>query len=172
MDQSANLQEYFPLAYQELKRLAMAKLRAERVGHTLNPTGLVHEAYLNLIRQQNQQFESQRHFFYVASLAMRRVLVDYARKKQSEKRGGDWIRLTLENQEIGPRTSYEDLLQVHESLSTYSERSERGAKIIELWFFGGFTQEEIAAILEISESTVRREWRLARAWLSWQLSDE
>lgn len=167
-----NLENYFPEAYQELKRLAFSQLQGERSNHTLNATGLVHEVYLNLIRQNNGLFESKGHFFHVASLAMRRILVDYARKKKSEKRGGDQILLTLENQEISHMTTYEDILHLNESLSHYRELSERGAKIIEFWFFGGFKQIEIAEIMGISEATVRREWRVARAWLSARLKDQ
>lgn len=167
-----NLESYFPQAYQELKRLAFSQLNSERSNHTLNATGLVHEVYLNLIRQNNDLFESKGHFFHVASLAMRRILVDHARKKKSEKRGGDQIILTLENQEISQMTTYEDILHLNESLSHYKKLSERGAKIIEFWFFGGFKQIEIAEIMEISEATVRREWRVARAWLSVRLKDQ
>ncbi|MEO0472256.1 MAG: ECF-type sigma factor, partial [Bacteroidota bacterium] len=140
--------------------------------HTLNATSLVHEVYLKLARQDKQGFDSKGHFFHVACLAMRRILVSYARKKQSEKRGGDKIFLTLDNQNLQHETSYENILHLHETLTQYSQLSERGAKIIEFWFFGGFKQEEIAGILDISETTVRREWRLARSWLSLHLNEQ
>lgn len=171
IDGAFDLETYFPQAYQELKRMAFAQLRSEREGHTLNATGLVHEVYLKLARQEQQQFESKGHFFHVAALAMRRILVSYARQKKSEKRGGDQVRLTLENQEVAHLTTYEDILHLNDALTRYHSLSERGAKIIEFWFFGGFKQAEIAQILEISEVTVRREWRLARNWLSIQLKD-
>lgn len=167
----ANLEELFPIAYQELKRLAYSQLQGERPDHTLNPTGLVHEAYLNLARQAHQQFDSKGHFFSVASLAMRRVLVDYARKKISEKRGGGKINLTLTGRDIQQMTSFEDILHLNEALDQYSKLSKRGADIIQHWFFGGFKQEEIAAMMDISEATVRREWRVARAWLSQRLNE-
>lgn len=166
-----DLEAYFPQAYQDLKRMALAQLRSERAGHTLNATGLVHEVYLKLARQAQQHFESKEHFFHVAALAMRRILVSHARGKQSEKRGGDWVRLTLENQKVLHLTTYEDILHLNDALTRYQALSERGAKIIEFWFFGGFKQVEIAQIMEISEATVRREWRLARNWLSIQLKD-
>ncbi|MEM6344802.1 MAG: ECF-type sigma factor [Bacteroidota bacterium] len=171
-EEDLHLESYFPQAYQELKRLAFSQLKSERSNHTLNATGLVHEVYLKLARQQQQIFESKAHFFHVASLAMRRILVSYARQKQSEKRGGDKIILTLENQEVSHMTTYEDILHLNDTLKQYQKLSERGAKIIEFWFFGGFKQEEIAKILEISETTVRREWRLARTWLSVQLKEQ
>lgn len=171
-DEELHLENYFPQAYQELKRLAFSQLKSERSNHTLNATGLVHEVYLKLARQKKQLFESKGHFFHVASLAMRRILVSYARQKQSEKRGGDQIILTLENQEVSHMTTYEDILHLNDTLTQYKNLSERGAKIIEFWFFGGFKQEEIAKILDISETTVRREWRLARTWLSVQLKEE
>lgn len=167
--QSYDLETYFPQAYQELKRMAFAQLRSEREGHTLNATGLVHEVYLKLARQEQQQFTSKGHFFHVAALAMRRILVSHARTKRSEKRGGDRLRLTLENQEVAHLTTYEDILHLNDALTRYQDLSKRGAQIIEFWFFGGFKQVEIAQIMEISEATVRREWRLARSWLSAQL---
>lgn len=172
MDKALHLETYFPQAYQELKRLAFSQLQSERPNHTLNATGLVHELYLKLSRQQKQEFETKGHFFYVASLAMRRILVSYARQKRSEKRGGDQIMLTLENQEVSHLTSYEDILHLNDALDQYKTLSERGAKIIEFWFFGGFKQEEIANILEVSETTIRREWRLARSWLSIHLKEQ
>ncbi|MEL6590195.1 MAG: ECF-type sigma factor [Bacteroidota bacterium] len=172
MDEALHLETYFPQAYQELKRLAFSQLQSERANHTLNATGLVHELYLKLSRQQKQEFETKGHFFHVACLAMRRILVSYARQKQSEKRGGDQIQLTLENQELSHLTSYEDILHLNDALNQYKNLSERGAQIIEFWFFGGFKQEEIANILQVSETTIRREWRLARSWLSVHLKEQ
>lgn len=166
------LENYFPQAYKELKRLAYTQLKSEKGNHTLNATGLVHELYLKLAKQERQMFDSKGHFFYVASLAMRRILVSYARKKQSEKRGGNQIVLTLENQEVQHTTTYEDILHLNDTLAKYKELSERGAKIIEFWFFCGFKQIEIAEIMDISEATVRREWRLARTWLSIELKEQ
>lgn len=171
-EDALNLESYFPKAYKELKRLAFSQLKSERDNHTLNATGLVHEVYLKLAQQERQLFDSKGHFFHVACLAMRRILVSYARKKHSEKRGGDKIILTLENQEVQHQTSYEDIIHLNDTLSKYSKLSERGAKIIEFWFFGGFKQAEIAEIMNISEKTIRREWRLARTWLSIQLKEQ
>ncbi|MEO0900262.1 MAG: ECF-type sigma factor [Bacteroidota bacterium] len=168
---SLHLETYFPKAYQELKRLAFYQLRSERSDHTLNATALVHEVFIKLAKQDQQKFQSKGHFFSIASRSMRRILVSYARQKKSEKRGGDKVVLTLENQEVSHMTTYEDILHLNETLDQYKTLSERGAKIIEFWFFGGFKQEEIAQIMDISESTVRREWRLARTWLSTQLKD-
>ena len=170
--ESLNLESWFPQAYQELKRLAFSQLKSERKNHTLNATALVHEVYLKMAKQEKKMFDSEGHFFYVASLAMRRILVSYARKKQSEKRGGDKVILTLENQEIKHMTTYEDIIHLNDTLEKYKELSERGAKIIEFWFFGGFKQLEIAQIMNISEATVKREWRLARTWLSIQLKEQ
>ena len=171
MKEALNLETYFPQAYEDLKRLAFSQLKSERKNHTLNATGLVHEVYIKLARQDQQKFESSGHFFSLASLAMRRILISYARQKKSEKRGGDQIILTLENQEVNHMTTYEDILHLNDILTKYQQFSERGAKIVEFWFFGGFKQIEIAEILGVSEVTVRREWRLARTWLSTQLKD-
>lgn len=169
---SLSLETYFPQAYQELKRLAYSQLQSERDNHTLNATSLVHEVYLKLAKQDKQLFDSKGHFFHVAALSMRRILVSYARMKKSEKRGGDKVMLTLENNDLSQATTYDDILNLNEVLSKYKELSERGAKIVEFWFFGGFKQQEIAKILDISEATVRREWRLARTWLSMQLKEK
>ncbi len=165
------LETYFPTTYQELKRLALSQLRGERENHTFCATDLVHEVYLNLASQDKQAFESKGHFFHVACLAMRRILISYARKKQSQKRGGDQILITLEADQVSHVTRFDDLLGLDEALDDFQRIQPRAASIIECWFFGGFKQEEIAEILGISEATVRREWRFARAWLSSRLND-
>lgn len=160
------LEEYFPAAYQELKKVAHNQLYHEHHNNTFNTTGLVNEAFLKMSAQRKQEFANKSQFFALASNAMRRILIDHARKKKSEKRGGDQFVVTLEDQAVIKEGTYEDMIALDEAIHRYNELSKRGAKIIELWFFGGFKHEEIADILEISTATVRREWRLARLWLS------
>ena len=161
-----------PHVYGELQDLARRQLRGERDGHTLDTAALVHEAYLNLVRQDRVDWQSRAHFLGVASLAMRRVLVNYARKRRAEKRGGGEVAATYHDGEIGKEAKTEELLALDEALDGLAARSERQARVVEMWFFGGLTHAEIAEALGVSEPTVRRDWRVARAWLSHVLSDD
>lgn len=161
-----NSEKYYQLAYTELKQIAHNRLRQERINHTFATTDLVHEAYLKLSKQHQQNFVNQDQFLAIASQSMRRILIDYARQQKRQKRGGDLIVLTL-NEEILPlETTCEDLLIINEALDKYKGLSERGATIIEYWFFGGYKRAEIANFMGISEATIGREWRLGRAWLN------
>lgn len=160
-----------PLVHQELRRLATSYLRHERPGHTLQPTALVNEAFITLVNQKTIPLEGRSHFFAVAALAMRQVLVAYARKRRAEKRGHGWQRVTLEDRH-GARVEPAgvEILALDQALGELSRESERQAKIVELRYFGGLSVEETALILGISARTVKREWMVARAWLHRRLT--
>lgn len=158
------------ILYLELRRLAAACLRSERKDHTLQPTALVHEAYLRLVAQRGKEWESRTHFMAVAALAMRRVLVDCARARYAKKRGGEALRVDFHQDLPVGETWEEELLDVHAALNRLAEFDARQARIVELRFFAGFTEVEIGKLLGISERTVKREWEMARAWLEGELS--
>ncbi|HMQ50198.1 MAG TPA: ECF-type sigma factor [Saprospiraceae bacterium] len=162
---SNGLAELYPQAYEQLKLMARRQLAQEMGVHTLNTTDLVHEVYIKMAAQYKQDFENRAQFYALAAQAMRRLLIDYAREKKRDKRGGDKLILTLGAADK-IETSAEELISLNDAVEQYFTLSQRGAQIIELWFFAGFRQEEIAEILDISVATVRREWTLARAWLS------
>ena len=153
----------FPLVYAELRALADRQLRGEAVGHTLQATALVHEAYLKLAAPDGAAAWSDRaHFFGIASRAMRQVLVDHARRRRADKRGGAWARTTLSDKPLALDTDPEELLALDAALEGLEPRQR---EIVEMRFFGGMTEEEVAAVLGVSDRTVRREWVKARAWL-------
>ncbi len=166
------IDELFPLVYEELRRLAKSKMKSERGEHTLQATALVHEVYVRLIGQNKQTWQSRAHFFGLAAEMMRRILVNYALQRNTEKRFGGQTRLVLD--EIVDFTTGQNLnlILLDESLKKLGEFDERQSKIVELKFFGGLTTEEIAEVLEISDSTVKREWRIAKAWLHNELKAE
>lgn len=163
------LDELFPLVYGELRKLAANRLRGERSDHTLQPTALVHEAYLRLIEQHSADWQNRAHFFGLAAEMMRRILVNHAVKNNAEKRFGNRTRLVLD--EIVDFTNGADvnLILLDEALNKLAEFDPKQAKIVELKFFGGLTNEEIAEVTGVSDSTVKREWRIAKAWLHEQL---
>ena len=163
------LDELFPLVYGELRKLAASRMRSERGSHTLQPTALVHEAYLRLIEQHSSDWQNRAHFFGLAAEMMRRILVNHAVKNNAEKRFGNQTRLALD--EIVDFTSGADinLVSLDEALNNLAEFDPKQAKIVELKFFGGLTNEEIAEVTGVSDSTVKREWRIAKAWLHEQL---
>lgn len=153
----------FPLVYAELRAMADRQLRGEAVGHTLQATALVHEAYLKLAAPDGAAAWSDRaHFFGIASRAMRQVLVDHARRRRAGKRGGAWSRTTLSGKPLALDTDPEELLALDAALEGLEPRQR---EIVEMRFFGGMTEEEVAAALGVSDRTVRREWVKARAWL-------
>lgn len=164
----------FPLVYEELQALARGRLEHEREGHTLNTTALVHEAYLRLVRQTRIAWQSRAHFYAVASQAMRRVLVDYARRRGAEKRGGKGERLSLDVFEGGLARDDEvrpdDVVALDEVLRRLAERDPRAAEVVEYRVFGGLRHAEIAEVLGVSEVTVRRSWTFAKLWLRRELS--
>lgn len=156
--------------YADVRRLAMSHLRTERRDHTLQPTALVHEAYLKLIEQRSTDWKDRAHFFGVASRIIRRILVDHAREKAAAKRGGGAQRIALDDVESshGPRDV--NLMALDEALEELASIDERQARIVELKFFGGLTIPEIAEALSIGRRSVDREWQIARSWLFHRLS--
>jgi RNA polymerase sigma factor (TIGR02999 family) len=165
------LDKLMPVVYDELRRLASNYLRRERAGHTLQPTALVNEAYLKLVDQRKARWQNRAQFFGVAAQLMRRILVDHARIRQAQKRGGsDQQQLSLSQADQVAEKPDIDLLALHEALNDLALIDEQQARIVELRFFGGLTIEETAEVLAISHATVERDWTLARAWLRRELS--
>jgi RNA polymerase sigma factor (TIGR02999 family) len=165
----AALGRMMPIVYDELKAIAQQVFRRERGDHTLQPTAVVHEALLKLARGRPLSYRDRAHFFAVASQAMRQVLVDYARARISAKRGGGATRVELGepvDPAMGGALAVVDVLAVHEALNRLAARDAGQARVVELRFFGGLSVDEIALVLEVSEATVKRTWRLARAFLS------
>ena len=159
------------LVYEELRRQARRYLSRERGGHTLQTTALVHEVYLKLVKQENIAWESRSHFFGIAARLMRQILIDYARTKQRAKRGGAQDKVPLENAlTVGISDTNFDLLALDEALTRLAAKEEDLAKIVELRFFSGLSVEDTAEVLDISDSTVKRDWQLAKAWLHRELT--
>jgi RNA polymerase sigma factor (TIGR02999 family) len=161
-----------PLVYHELRRLAARYLARERGGATLQPTGLVHEAYLRLARQDRARWNDRAHFFRMAAQTMRRVLVDRYRLRQARKRGSDPLRITLADAGAEDPAASVDLLALHEALERLAAFDEQQAQIVQLRFFAGLTVDETAEALGISTPTVKRDWAMARAWLEMTLGAE
>lgn len=168
--ESKALEDLLPLVYEELRDLAASYLRKERRGHTLQTTALVHEAYLRLCGGSPLHLVDRSHFFTVAAQAMRRILVDHARRHQAGKRIGAHQKVTLE---AAPEPAVQldaDVLAVHEALEALSQIHPRQAQLVELRYFGGLSMEEAAEVLDVSLATVARDWRVARVWLHRKLS--
>ena len=165
------LEDLMPLVYDELHKQAARFLSRERRDHTLQATALIHETYLKLIDQREVNWESRTHFFAIAANLMRRILVDYARAKHREKRGGEAVKLTLEKAALvaGKERSI-DLMALDEALDRLEKIDEQQARIVELRFFGGLSIEETAYVLGVSETTVKREWTFAKAWFQRELT--
>lgn len=163
--------ELVPLVYEELRELAARHLAHERPDHTLQTTALVHEAYLKLAAQKAAKWQNRAQFFGVASQAMRRILVDYARGKQRIRRGGKQQKVSLDDVSLVSPSRTEEVLAVHESLSRLEALDSRQARIVELRYFGGLKVEEIAEVVGISAKTVMRELNVAKAWLYGDLRD-
>lgn len=163
------LDRLLPLVYRELHLLAHRQLN--RVGpHTLSTTALVHEAYLKLVDQNQAQWRDRTHFMAVSAVAMRHILVDYARRRSALKRGGDVQQVVLDELRVGVDTRAAEILALDQALDALSHLEPRLGRLVELRFFGGLTVEETAEVLEISERTVKRDWRKARAFLHRKLS--
>ena len=161
--------------YDDVRRLAVGQLKGERRDHTLQPTALVHEAYLKLIEQRSTDWKDRAHFFAVASRIIRRILVDHAREKNALKRGGSGgggQRVSLEGVDAAAPQADVDLVALDDALQELAELSERQARIVELRYFGGLTVPEVAAALGLGARTVDREWQAARAWLFCRLSEQ
>jgi RNA polymerase sigma factor (TIGR02999 family) len=164
---AASFDRLMAVVYPELRAIAARHLSGEAEGHTLQPTALVHEAYLRLVGSEIE-WEDRKHFFAVAARAMRRVLVDHARARRREKRGGDAIFVTLDDQ-LALEASGVDLVALDEALDRLAEHDERKARAIELHFFGGLSYDETARALDVSAATVDRDLRMGKAWLLHQL---
>jgi len=165
---NAALEELMPLVHDELRRLAVRYLRHERANHTLQPTALVNEAYMRLVDQRKVEWKNRAQFFGLAAILMRNILVDYARKHSTSKRGGDFLRVSLAANQavVNPQI---DFLALHEALARLATFDLQKSRIVELRFFGGLSIEEAAEVLKIGHATVERDWKLARAWLRREL---
>lgn len=159
-----------PQVYDDLRRVAAAYMRRERMGHTLQPTALVHEAYAQLIDHPNLHWESRAHFLATAAQVMRHVLIDHARARRANKRGGILHQVTLDEALLPSNDHSIDILALHQALERLTGFDPRQGRVVELHFFGGLTFEEIAFVLGISERTAKREWSMARAWLRTELA--
>jgi RNA polymerase sigma factor (TIGR02999 family) len=164
------LDRVFPLVYDELKAIAAARLRAENEGHTLSATALVHEAYLRLIGQRKADWKNRAHFFAIAARAMRRILIDHAVARRAQKRGGSEAFVTLLDDVAAEESTAEELLDLDGAMTRLAELDPRQAQIVELRFFTGLTLDDIAEVLRLSLSSVNRDWRAARAFLTTQLA--
>jgi RNA polymerase sigma factor (TIGR02999 family) len=169
-NQSA-LDELYPLVYAELHRLARRYMSRERQGHTLQTTALINEAYVRLVDQRNVHWANRSHFFAISAQIMRRILIDHARRHAYAKRGGGAQQVSLDEAAIVTRTAGAELLRLDEALKSLAEMDPRRSQVVELRYFGGLNNEEIAGVLNISENTVTRDWNMARAWLHQQLSE-
>ena len=168
-DQDA-LNQLMPLVEAELQRLARRHLHNERQGHTLQPTALVNEAYLELMHWQEVAWQNRAQFFGIASNLMRRILVEHARQRNSQKRGGEQIRLSLSAAEKVSKTTHPDVLALNDALSQLERFDPQRSRIVELKFFGGLEMKEISEVMSVPLRTVYREWEAARIWLFAQLN--
>jgi RNA polymerase sigma factor (TIGR02999 family) len=169
-NQSA-LDELYPLVYDELHRLARRYMSRERKGHTLQTTALINEAYVRLVDQRNVHWANRSHFFAISAQIMRRILIDHARRHAYAKRGGGAQQVSLDEALTISSARGSDLLRLDEALKILSEMDSRRSQVVELRYFGGLNNEEIAGVLNVSENTVTRDWNMARAWLYQQLSE-
>ena len=165
----AALDEVLPLVYKELRQIASRQLANERANHTLQATALVHEAYLRLIDQHSVDWRNRAHFFSIAAEMMRRILVNHAVSRRAQKRGEGETLLSLDDMMNFPNKQNLDLILLDEALKRLAEFDPTQARIVEMRFFAGLTNEEVAEVLSVSDSTVKREWRSAKAWLATQL---
>jgi len=167
---TAALEKLTPLIYDELHRLAHRFLRRERGGHTLQTTALVNEAYLRLVDQRNLRWQNRAHFFGIAAQLMRRILIDYARRRQYAKRGGGAPHVSLDEAAVLSEERATDLIALDEALEGLASIDPQQSRVVELRFFGGLTIEETAEVLKLSHDMVKREWSTAKAWLYREMS--
>jgi len=165
----AAMDALLPLVYGELKRVARAYMRRERPGRTLQPTALVHEAYVRLLQEQHVSWENRAHFCAIAAHSMRQILVEHARARNAMKRGGGANRITIDERFVAAPAPPVDVEALDEALSRLAATDARRAKVVELKYFGGMTVEEIGEVLQLSPATVKRDWTFARAWLHREL---
>jgi len=161
-----------PIVYDHLRKMAGNQMYNERSGHTLSPTSLVHEAYMKLVDQKNTNWQSRAHFFALASIAMRRILINHANKKVAQKRGGDSPVVTFNEEFMSTESNAEEILMLDRAMDKLKGMNERQSKIVEFKFFGGLEFNEIAEVLQVSLPTIRKDWRLARAWLIRELKED
>ena len=161
-----------PLVYGELRRLAAYRLAQEQPGQTLQATALVHEAYLRLVQNPKAHWENKRHFFVAAAEAMRRILIENARRKNRQKHGGEWHRTEMDISGIGIGIPSDEVLDIHEALDQFAEVDPESTELVKLRFFVGLTQQQCADILGISKRTADKRWAYARAWLYRALHEE
>ena len=169
-NQSA-LDELYPLVYDELHRLARRYMSRERKDHTLQTTALINEAYVRMVDQKNVNWANRSHFFAISAQIMRRILIDHARRNAYAKRGGGAQQVSLEEVAALVPEQGRELMRLDEALKSLAERDPRRSQVVELRYFGGLNNEEIAGVLQVSENTVTRDWNMARAWLYQQLSE-
>ena len=169
---SAVVDALLPLIYDELRSLASNYLRRERPDHTLQPTALVHEAYLRMVDQTQVNWQNRAHFFGVAAQMMRRILVDHARARNAEKRGQDYQKVSLDENLDKAVERDDELIALDDALKILAEMDEQKSRIVELRFFGGLSVEETAEVLGVSAPTVKRQWRMAKAWLYGQVQKQ
>ncbi len=165
----AAVDRLLPVVYEHLRAMAGNYFRGEPGDHTLQPTALVHEAYVRLVRADSLAWKDRAHFMALAANAMRRILADHARARSAAKRGGGWDRVSLDEAVNPPGDSFVDVVVLDAVLKELADLDERKHRIVELRFFGGLTVEEIAAVIDVSKTTVETEWRTARAWLKSEL---
>ena len=169
----ATAEELFPVVYDELRRIAKGYMSRETPGHTLQPTALVHEAYLKLVDQSRVDWRGRTHFFAVGAKVMRRVLIDHARTRKRAKRGGDWLRVTLTGlagSPLGGDLDPTQLLALHSALEKLAQLDERQARVVELRYFAGLKMSEVAEVLGVSKRTADGDWAKARIWLEQELA--
>jgi RNA polymerase sigma-70 factor (ECF subfamily) len=166
------LEQLMPLVYHELHRLARRHMAAEQSGHPLQTTALVHEVYLRLVDANTIDWQNRVHFYAICARIMRRILIDFARSRNYQKRGGEFAHIPLEEAAAVSAAQGSELLAVDEALKQLAALDARKSDVVELRFFGGMTVEEIATALQVSPETVMRDWRLAKAWLTRELSRE
>lgn len=167
----AALDALMPVVYAELRKIADGYLRRERGDHTLQPTALVHEAWLRLVKQESGQFDHRKQFYALAAQVMRRILVDHARSTNAEKRGGGAARMTLDESAVAVGTPIVELIALNEALDQLAGVSPRQARVIELRYFGGLNVEEMADLLDVSPATISRDQKTAEAWLAHAMSN-
>jgi RNA polymerase sigma factor (TIGR02999 family) len=165
------VEQIYPIVYNHLRSEAHLQLRGERAGHTLETTALVHEAYLNMVGQEDANYNNRSHFLAIAALAMRRILISYARKHNAEKRGGKEQAMTFEDGMAPYEAKLSEMLDLDDALKKLESMNERQAKIVQYRFFGGLNYKEIANVVGGTEHSVRYDWRVARAWLKRELGN-
>lgn len=170
--EAASSEALLPAVYEELRRIAAARMAQEAAGQTLQPTALVHEAWLRLVGEGGRNWQNRAHFFGAASEAMRRILIESARRKARLKRGGGQVRVDLDSFELAAASPDERVLLIDEALARLEKKNPELGRIVSLKFFGGLTNDEVAEMLGVNEKTVRRQWTFAKAWLLENISAE